>query len=230
MTLPSSRPHLPAKNQNTTKRLSLFRTQPPCPGASIPKKTDAHTKPKQKRPSLFRTQPPCSGAQKGQPHPHKHKPKRHAARATFTCTSPSPSRPSHNPRTRQKDQRLSCPTTAIKLRTPTRKHKPQHTSENTHTHVHTHTRTHPHSHTHTHINPHTDTYTIYQTTPQIPPISASLRGSPCSGVYTNICGPCSGLCSLFRRLMIPIPSFWYFSNMMQKRPRTTGVGGRGGSP
>ena len=107
-----------------------------------------------------------------------------------------------------------------------------HLRKNTHTHVHTHTYTPTLTHTHTHINPHThtDTHTIYQTTPQLPPISASLRGPPCSGVYTNICGPYSGLCSLSRRLMIHIPSFWYLSNMMQKRPRTTGVGGRGGSP
>ena len=96
----------------------------------------------------------------------------------------------------------------------------------THTHSHKPTRTHTHPHTQTH----TDTYTIYQTTLQIPPISASMRGPPCSGVYTNIYGPCSGLCSLSRRLVISIPSFWYLSSMMQKRPRTTGVGGRGGSP
>ena len=104
----------------------------------------------------------------------------------------------------------------------------------THTHTHPHSHTHTHSHkptrTHTHTHTHTDTYTIYQTTPQIPPISASMRGPPCSGVYTNIYGPCSGLCSLSRRLVISIPSFWYLSSMMQKRPRTTGVGGRGGSP
>ena len=137
----------------------------PCSGRSLPvqelqhQKTDAHTKPKQTRPSLFRTQPPCSGAQKVRPHPHTHKPKRHAASLTFyppslprtasattkslvktaafTCTSPSPSRPSRNPRTRQKDQRLSCPTTAIKLRTPTRKHIPTHTHAHTHTDAHT---------------------------------------------------------------------------------------------
>ena len=68
----------------------------------------------------------------------------------------------------------------------------------THTHTYTPTLTHTHSHkpTRKHTPTHTDTYTIYQTTPQIPPISASMRGPPCSGVYTNIYGPCSGLCSV----------------------------------
>ena len=149
----------PAKNQDTTKRLSLFRTQPPCPGASTPKDRRPHqaktnkTVPVQDAASLFRSSKSAAAPT------HTHKPKRHAASLTFyppslprtasattkslvktaafTCTSPSPSRPSHNPRTRQKDQRLSCPTTAIKLRTPTRKHTPTHTHTHTHTDPHT---------------------------------------------------------------------------------------------
>ena len=74
------------------------------------------------------------------------------------------------------------------------------------------------------------THYTHQTTPQIRPISASMQGPPCSGVYKHIyvapvqgSAPCPGDYSSIRSLS-------KLSSMMQKRPRTTGVGGRGRSP
>ena len=57
-----------------------------------------------------------------------------------------------------------------------------------------------------------------------------MQGPPCSGVYKHIyvapvqgSAPCPGDNSYIR-------SLWNLSSMMQKRPTTTGVGGRGRSP
>ena len=88
--------------------------------------------------------------------------------------------------------------------------------------------------THTHTPTHRRTHYTHQTTPQIRPISASMQGPPCSGVYKHTyiyiyvapvqgSAPCPGDYSYIR-------SLWKLSSMMQKTPRTTGVGGRGRSP
>ena len=111
---------------------------------------------------------------------------------------------------------------------PTHTHIRPHTHPHTHTHTHTHT---PHTHTrpHTHPHTHTETHTLYATLPPDLPINASLRGPPCSGVYIYvyiyIYGPYSGLCSLCRRLMIPIRSSVTMSSASSRS--FPGVGGRG---
>ena len=102
-----------------------------------------------------------------------------------------------------------------------------HTPTYTPTHTPTHTHTHAHIHTHTHTQRHIHYMPHYS--PDLP-INASLRGPPCSGVYIYIYiyGPYSGLCSLCRRLMIPIRSSVTMSSASSRS--FPGVGGRGVSP
>ena len=82
---------------------------------------------------------------------------------------------------------------------------------------------------HQHTSKDTHTHTIHQTTPDTAHKCLYARPSLFRSLQTYICGPCSGLCSLSRRL-VTIRSLWCLSSRRQERPRTTGVGGRGRSP
>ena len=85
--------------------------------------------------------------------------------------------------------------------------------------------------TSTHFQRHTRTHT--HCTPNYPPDTAHkclyARPSLFRSLQTYICGPCSGLCSLSRRL-VTIRSLCCLSSRSHERPRTTEVGGRGRSP
>ena len=85
--------------------------------------------------------------------------------------------------------------------------------------------------TSTHFQRHTHTHT--HCTPNYPPDTAHkclyARPSLFRSLQTYICGPCSGLCSLSRRL-VTIRSLCCLSSRSHERPRTTEVSGRGRSP
>ena len=86
--------------------------------------------------------------------------------------------------------------------------------------------THTHIRPHTHPHTHTETHTLYATLlPRSPHKCLSARPSLFRSLYIYIYGPYSGLCSLCRRLMIPIRSSVTMSSASSRS--FPGVGGRG---